>query len=99
MPGVKPINSDGPPGGAQPWLRRAMALNPAMMAFAAAGLYDSLNSCAANEEQVAQLETPLKANITVRCYDGGHMMYDEPALRRQVTRDITEFYQRATARR
>jgi carboxypeptidase C (cathepsin A) len=99
MPGVKPINSDGPPGGAQPWLRRAMALNPAMKAFAAAGLYDSLNSCAANEEQVAQLEPPLKANIIVRCYDGGHMMYDEPAVRRQVTRDITEFYQRATARR
>ena len=39
---------DGPPGGAQPWLRRAMAINPSLKAFVAAGLYDSLNSCAAN---------------------------------------------------
>ncbi len=97
-PGARVVNPDGPPGGAQPWLRRAMALNPSLKAFAAAGLYDSLNSCAANAELVSQLEAPLAANITAKCYDGGHMMYDEPAIRRQATADITAFY-RSTGRK
>ncbi|MGH9884878.1 MAG: S10 family serine carboxypeptidase-like protein, partial [bacterium] len=38
-------SGDGPPGGSQPWLRRAMALNPGLKVFIAAGLYDSLNGC------------------------------------------------------
>ena len=96
-PGAKPINADGPPGGAQPWLRRAMLLNPSMKAFAAAGLYDSLNSCAANAALVSQLEAPLSGNITAKCYLGGHMMYDDAAIRRQVTSDITAFYRTTMA--
>ena len=91
-PPARPANLDAPPGGAQPWLRRAMVLNPSLKAFAAAGLYDSLNSCAANAYLVSQLEQPLSANITAKCYDGGHMMYDEAAIRRQVTSDIAAFY-------
>jgi carboxypeptidase C (cathepsin A) len=98
-PGARVVNSDGPPGGAQPWLRRAMALNPSLRAFAAAGLYDSLNSCAANAALVSQLEPPLAANIIAKCYDGGHMMYEEPAIRRQVTSDIAVFYRSTLAAR
>ena len=49
-------NLDAPPGGAQPWLRRAMVINPAMTAFVAAGLYDSLNSCAVNDALVPALD-------------------------------------------
>ena len=63
----------------------------------AAGLYDSLNSCAANAHLVAALEPPFAANITAKCYDGGHMMYDEPEIRRQVTNDVAAFYKRALA--
>jgi hypothetical protein len=37
----------------------------------AAGLYDSLNSCAANAYLVSRLEQPLAANITATCYNGG----------------------------
>ncbi len=91
-PPARPANLDAPPGGAQPWLRRAMAIDPSLKAFVAAGLYDSLNSCAANAYLVSKLEPPLAANITATCYDGGHMMYDEPDIRRQVTRDIAAFY-------
>ena len=94
---ARPANLDAPPGGAQPWLRRAMAIDPSLKAFVAAGLYDSLNSCAANAYLVSQLEPPLAANITAMCYDGGHMMYDEPDIRRQVTRDIAAFYKRAAS--
>jgi carboxypeptidase C (cathepsin A) len=98
-PAPRPANLDAPPGGAQPWLRRAMMINPSLKTFVAAGLYDSLNSCAANSYLVSQLEQPLAANITAKCYEGGHMMYDEPAIRRQVTRDVIEFYKRAASTR
>ncbi len=37
--------------------------------------------------------------MTAMCYDGGHMMYDEPAVRRQVTRDVAKFYQDTLATR
>jgi hypothetical protein len=39
---------------------------------------------------------PLAANIIAKCYDGGHMMYEEPAIRRQVTSDIAAFYLRSS---
>jgi carboxypeptidase C (cathepsin A) len=89
---ARPVNLDAPPGGAQPWLRRAMVLNPSLKAFVAAGLYDSLNSCAANAQLVSRLEPPVAGNVIAKCYDGGHMMYDEPAIRRQVTTDVAVFY-------
>jgi carboxypeptidase C (cathepsin A) len=97
-PPARPPNLDAPPGGAQPWLRRAMVINPSLKAFVAAGLYDSLNSCAANAYLLSKLEQPLAANITAMCYDGGHMMYDEPDIRRQVTRDVAAFYKQASRR-
>ena len=92
-------NLDAPPGGAQPWLRRAMVINPALSAFVAAGLYDSLNSCAVNDVLVATLEPPLRQQTTAMCYDGGHMMYEEPAVRRQVTSDVAAFYRTTLAAR
>jgi carboxypeptidase C (cathepsin A) len=98
-PPARPVPLDAPPGGAQPWLRRAMVIDPSLEAFVAAGLYDSLNSCAANAELVSQVERPFAANITAMCYDGGHMMYEEPAVRRQVTKDVAAFYQRVLSGR
>ena len=64
----------------------------------AAGLYDSLNSCAANAFLVSNLEPALQRNMTAACYEGGHMMYDEPAIRIQMTKDVTAFIKAATAR-
>jgi hypothetical protein len=72
-----------------------MAIDPALQAFVAAGLYDSLNSCAANAYLVSQIEPALAAKITPKCYEGGHMMYEEATVRRQVTSDIGAFYRRA----
>jgi len=92
-------NLDAPPGGAQPWLRRAMALNPELRTFVAAGLYDSLNSCAVNDVLVEALEPELRRNITATCYPGGHMMYDEPAIRVEMTRDVAKFVQAAIGAR
>jgi carboxypeptidase C (cathepsin A) len=94
----KPGPLDGPPGGPQPWLRRAMAINPSLKTLVAAGLYDSLNSCAANAFLVANLEPEIQRNVTAACYDGGHMMYDEPAIRVQMTKDVAAFVKAATTR-
>jgi carboxypeptidase C (cathepsin A) len=97
-PGSPRQNLDGPPGGAQPWLRRAIALNPSLKAFVAFGLYDSLNSCAVQDALVEALEPEYRRNVTAKCYDGGHMMYDEPAIRVQVTKDVAAFIQGTLAR-
>jgi carboxypeptidase C (cathepsin A) len=45
------------------------------------------------------LRTTLGFTITAMCYDGGHMMYDEPDVRRQVTKDVAAFYKRAAGGR
>ena len=94
-PGTPP-STDAPPGGSQPWLRRAMAVDPSIKAFVATGLYDSLNSCAAHNYVVNQLEPDLRKNFTAKCYIGGHMMYDDLSERQKMKQDITVFLQSST---
>ena len=91
------LADDGPPNGAEPWLRRAMLIDPKLRAFVAVGLYDSLNSCAWNDWLVATLEAPLRANITAKCYVGGHMMYEDADARRRLMEDVTAFIRARTA--
>jgi carboxypeptidase C (cathepsin A) len=93
-PNVKVVvrNTDGPPGGTPPWLRRAMDTDSTLRTFVAAGLYDSLNSCAANDYLLTQLAPPDAGRITMRCYDGGHMMYEDRDARFALARDIRQFY-------
>jgi len=93
QPTGTPPNSDAPPGGHQPWLRRAMEMDHTLKAFVAVGLYDSLNSCAAISTTVSKLDAGIAQNITVKCYDGGHMMYETPSARKQFKQDIDKFYQ------
>jgi carboxypeptidase C (cathepsin A) len=92
QPRGTPLNADAPPGGHQPWLRRAMAMDPSLKAFVAAGWYDSLNSCAGNAYVVSRLEPKLRRNITVASYEGGHMMYESQGPRYQLKRDIHKFF-------
>jgi len=84
-------NTDGPPGSTPPWLRRAMDLDPALRTFVATGLYDSLNSCPANSYLLSRL-TPGDAGITFRCYESGHMMYEDRQPRLDLARDVRRFY-------
>jgi hypothetical protein len=90
-------SGDGPPGGSQPWMRRAMGINPSMKLFVAAGQYDSLNSCADNEYLVTTLDPNVARNVTTGCYGGGHMMYDTKDARFRLRRDIAAFVASATA--
>jgi carboxypeptidase C (cathepsin A) len=85
-------NTDGPPGGTPPWLARALELDPDLRAFVATGIYDSLNSCSGNSYVLGQLAPERAARITFRCYEGGHMVYEDENARFQLQRDITAFY-------
>ena len=90
-------SGDGPPGGSQPWLRRAMDLDPKITVFVAAGLYDSLNSCADNDYLVSVLEPQFARNFTVGCYGGGHMMYDTKPARFELHRDVAAYVKKTAA--
>src|SRR5215467_2352394 len=98
LPGT-PLSTDAPPGGSQPWLVRAIKLNPSLKALVAAGLYDSLNSCPLNEYVINQLEPGVKRNITAKCYEGGHMMYESRGARQQLKQDVSKFLQETLATR
>ncbi len=89
---VAPTDTDSPPGGPQPWLRRSLESQRDLKVFVAAGLYDSLNSCAGLTQTAARMPADLGRNIMVKCYDGGHMMYESPGARRQLKGDIGQFY-------
>ena len=81
---------EGPPGG-QPWTARAMALDPQLRVLVAAGLYDSLNSCAGNRELQARLDPAIAGRFRFGCYLGGHMMYRDAEARAQLSRDARAF--------
>jgi hypothetical protein len=85
-------NTDGPPGGTPPWLRRAMDLDPALRTFVATGMYDSLNSCPANSYLLSRLAPRDAGRITFRCYEGGHMMYEDRQPRLDLALDMRRFY-------
>jgi carboxypeptidase C (cathepsin A) len=96
-PGV-PVESvdDGPPGGAPPWVQRTFAANPTTRAFVAAGIYDSLNSCPLIMYQISRLEPALRERITLGCYVGGHMMYEDQVARVHLRRDLARFFDGAS---
>jgi hypothetical protein len=73
-----------------------MTVNPDLKAFVAAGLYDSLNSCADNNYIIAHIDPGFSRNFTSGCYAGGHMMYDVVAARRELGHDVAAFIRAST---
>ena len=69
-----------------------MDLDPALKTFVASGIYGSLNGCPANSYLVSRLSPADARRITVRCYEGGHMMYEDRQPRLDLARDIRRFY-------
>ena len=84
-------SGDGPPGGSQPWMLRAMAADPALRLYVAAGKYDSLNSCADNAWGIAHIDPHIAQRVSLGCYAAGHMMYDTRGPRLQLYHDIAAF--------
>jgi len=88
---ARAIAGEGPPSASQPWIQRAMAKHPGLRVWVATGLYDSLNSCAGNAATVAALPAGLRARFILRCYAGGHMMYEDPRETRRFGDDLAAF--------
>ncbi|MCO6457368.1 MAG: peptidase S10 [Pirellulaceae bacterium] len=75
-------------------LRQAMTANPYLKVFAACGYYDLATPHFAMDYTLDHLglAPPLRGNLTVRYYEGGHMMYiHEPSLE-QLRKDLVKFY-------
>lgn len=76
-------------------LEQAMRRNPDFLVWNIRGLYDM--SCAAMDEMVAQTPEALRRRVRNGCYAGGHMLYTEPQVRRQLHADFVEFVTDALA--
>jgi carboxypeptidase C (cathepsin A) len=73
--------------------RMAMTRNPTLKLFVAAGYYDLATPFFSQEYSLSHLLLPsdLRDNITLKGYEGGHMMYlDEPA-RTALFHDLIQF--------
>ncbi len=74
---ARAVAGEGPPSASQPWIQRAMIRAPKLRVWVATGMYDSLNSCPGNDLTVAGLPKSQADRFTLRCYAGGHMMYED----------------------
>jgi carboxypeptidase C (cathepsin A) len=86
------------PGPDEP-LREAMAANPDLRAFEAAGIYDLVVPSLPPAYVIEHLEPELRGRFTVRAYVGGHSFYLDRASRLQFTRDARAFIERPLAGR
>jgi hypothetical protein len=89
---ARAMAGEGPPSGPQPWTSRALEKSSSFRVFVAAGLYDSLNSCAGNEYTVSTLPAASASRVNLQCYAGGHMMYEDPKETLRFGRDVSAFF-------
>ncbi len=85
---------DGGPPGKEPWVRRAIDINPHMQVFVEAAVYDSLNFCAANEDRKRRMPEDLGDNFELHCYFAGHGSFRDPQAYPLLVRDIRNFIKR-----
>ena len=76
-------------------LRSAMARNPFLKVLVANGYYDFATPFAATEYTFDHLgmEPSYRERVSLKYYEGGHMMYIHPTLLKQLKRDIAAFIQ------
>jgi carboxypeptidase C (cathepsin A) len=76
-------------------LASAMRKNPTMRVMILGGRYDLATPYLAPEEDLARmyLSDELKANISWRLYEAGHMVYINPDERARMVSDVEEFLQ------
>ena len=79
-------------------LRQAMTINPHLKVFVANGYYDLATPHFATEYTFNHLalDPSLQANITLRHYEAGHMMYIHQPSLAQMKQDLAEFVRGAT---
>jgi pimeloyl-ACP methyl ester carboxylesterase len=86
--------ADGGPPGKEPWVRRAIDIDPQMQVFVEAAVYDSLNFCAANEDRKRRMPAVLADNFELHCYFAGHGSFRYPDAYPSLVRDIRSFIER-----
>lgn len=76
-----------------PDLSRALRRNPLLRVLVASGRYDLGTPYSATDWSLAQLDVPpeVRARISHRYYDAGHMMYTREADLRQLAADLAEW--------
>ena len=74
-------------------LSAAMRTNPHLRVHVACGYHDGATPYTAAEHTLAHLHIPddLQANIEVRYYEAGHMMYVHEPSRVQQSKDLAAF--------
>lgn len=87
--------------GAAAALRSGMIASPALRVHIAHGRFDLIAPYFASTYILSQLhaDPALRRNITMRLYDGGHMMYFHRSEREALWRDAAAFYAEALQKR
>jgi len=87
--------------GATDALQSAMAVNPNMHVLIAHGMHDLVTPYLTSRWLIDQVRLPreVKANMAVKTYQGGHMMYMRPEERQLMTEDVRRLYEAALAER
>lgn len=85
----------GPPG-KEPWIRRALEINPNLHVFVEAAVFDSLNHCAGNDDRKRRMPAEIADNFELRCYFAGHGSFRDKDAYPHVMRDIRDFIVRTS---
>jgi carboxypeptidase C (cathepsin A) len=80
-----------------PWMQNAMNRHKTLKVFVATGRYDPLNMCEGDVKVTEQLPSDLSSRIQNRCYEGGHIMYDDPQVRPVFLANLAQFLQETVA--
>jgi carboxypeptidase C (cathepsin A) len=81
-----------------PELQRLLRANGRLHVYAACGWYDLVCSQAVIEHMAEKLDATTARRVVVRGYAGGHAIYTDDAVRRQMRDDVSAFFAQATAR-
>jgi carboxypeptidase C (cathepsin A) len=78
-------------------LRDVLTKNPMAEVFVASGYFDLATPFFATEYTFNHLkiDPSLKSHVTIKNYEGGHMMYLNPKTLIELKKDLVEFYQKA----
>jgi carboxypeptidase C (cathepsin A) len=74
-----------------PWMQTAMTRNKKLEVYVATGRYDPLNMCEGDIKAVAQLPPNLSNRIETQCYEAGHIIYQDLAVRSKFLSDLSRF--------
>jgi hypothetical protein len=81
-----------------PELQRLLRGDDDLHVYVACGWYDLVCSQAVIEHMASKLGARVSRNVVVRAYAGGHAIYTDSAVRRQMRDDVANFIRQAAQR-